>query len=162
LLVLRVTLANDPDHALALDHLAVLADRLDTRTYLHGKSPTGVRREAAEYRRDPADTQPLDQDVAGLSAVATQSEMSAKCSLWNAPKPNGNRNKNLDPGAERCGFCPLDCMPDDSELPSTRRILAHEAAGPDGRDQDAPDPGDDEDFRRVIARLRAVLQVREG
>ena len=53
-------------------------------------------------------------------------------------------------------------MPDESELPSTRRILEREAAGSDGRNKDAPDPGDDEDFRRVIARLRAVLQVREG
>jgi len=53
-------------------------------------------------------------------------------------------------------------MPDESKLPSTHRILEREAADSDDRKQDAPNPGDDEDFRRVIARLRAVLQVREG
>ena len=53
-------------------------------------------------------------------------------------------------------------MPDESELPSTRRILEREAAGSDSPNQDAPNPGDDEDFRRVITRLRAVLQVRGG
>ena len=53
-------------------------------------------------------------------------------------------------------------MADESELPSTRRIIEREAAGSDSRNQDAPNPEDDEDFRRVIARLRAVLQVREG
>lgn len=53
-------------------------------------------------------------------------------------------------------------MPDESKLPSTRRILERETAGPTGLTQSAPKPGEDEDFRRVIARLRAVLQVREG
>jgi len=34
LLVLGIALADDPDHAPALDHLAVLADGLDARTNL--------------------------------------------------------------------------------------------------------------------------------
>jgi hypothetical protein len=35
LLVLRVSLADDPRHAIAFDNLAVLADRLNARTNLH-------------------------------------------------------------------------------------------------------------------------------
>jgi len=53
-------------------------------------------------------------------------------------------------------------MPDESALPSTRRILKRDAADPDEGNQPTPDAGDDEDFRRIIARLRAVLQVRSG
>jgi len=33
--MLGIAAADDPDHALALDHLAMLADRLDTTTYFH-------------------------------------------------------------------------------------------------------------------------------
>jgi hypothetical protein len=36
LLVLGVLLADDPNHAFAADHLAVLAQLLDGRPYLHG------------------------------------------------------------------------------------------------------------------------------
>jgi hypothetical protein len=35
LLVLWISAANDPNHALALDHLAVLADRLDAASNFH-------------------------------------------------------------------------------------------------------------------------------
>ena len=35
LLVLRVSLANDPGDAVALDHLAVLANRLHAAAYFH-------------------------------------------------------------------------------------------------------------------------------
>jgi hypothetical protein len=38
LLVLGVSRANDANHALALDHLAVLADRLDAASYFHKSS----------------------------------------------------------------------------------------------------------------------------
>ena len=41
LLVLWISAANDPNHALALDHLAVLADRLDAASYFHKKSSYG-------------------------------------------------------------------------------------------------------------------------
>lgn len=49
-------------------------------------------------------------------------------------------------------------MPE-SELPSTRSILERETIGASSRNQPAK-TGEDEDFRRVIARLRAVLEVR--
>jgi len=41
LLVLWISAADDPNHALALDHLAVLADRLDAASYFHKKSSYG-------------------------------------------------------------------------------------------------------------------------
>jgi hypothetical protein len=37
LFVLRVSLADDPCHAVPLDHFAVLADRLHARADLHGR-----------------------------------------------------------------------------------------------------------------------------
>jgi hypothetical protein len=43
LLVLWISAANDPNHALALDHLAVLADRLDAASYFHKKAPMDVQ-----------------------------------------------------------------------------------------------------------------------
>jgi hypothetical protein len=39
LFVFGIPLADDPDHAPALDHLAVLADRLDARSHLQKLSP---------------------------------------------------------------------------------------------------------------------------
>jgi hypothetical protein len=57
LLVLRVALADDADHALALDHLAVLTDRFDARTYLHKNSPKRVSGGATKYRPCPGSTQ---------------------------------------------------------------------------------------------------------
>jgi len=42
LLVARVPLADDPDNASTPDHLAVLADRLYARSYLHGTHPRSL------------------------------------------------------------------------------------------------------------------------
>jgi hypothetical protein len=53
-------------------------------------------------------------------------------------------------------------MPDEPELPSTRSIIEKDARAPDSRAAPASNPGEDEDFRRIIARLRAVLQVRQS
>jgi hypothetical protein len=39
LLVARIPLAYDPDHSPATNHLAVLADRLNASSYLHGAHP---------------------------------------------------------------------------------------------------------------------------
>ena len=56
-------------------------------------------------------------------------------------------------------------MPDETELPSTRRMIEQAAAGSPAREARAADTASavdaDEDFRRIIAKLRAVLQVRE-
>jgi len=41
--VLGISRADDANHALALDHLAVLTDRLDAAAYLHNKAPMDVQ-----------------------------------------------------------------------------------------------------------------------
>jgi hypothetical protein len=42
LLVPRVLLADDPDHAAAADHLAMLTNRFDAAAYLHVAAPFGL------------------------------------------------------------------------------------------------------------------------
>jgi hypothetical protein len=53
-------------------------------------------------------------------------------------------------------------MSDDSKLPSTRQMLAHDAAAARSRGEAAnstAETSNDEDFRRVMTALRVVLQM---